>query len=97
MRPELGESYVVEGGLEAAKAVLSRILLGGNNWRKRNFKSEGGNLNKHRSCSMPVESFQNHVATDGSLFGVSGSWIACGWSIVQLDGADAWDVRHIGR
>ena len=34
---------------------------------------------------MPVEGFRNHVATDGSLLGVSDMWSACGWSAVQLD------------
>ena len=34
---------------------------------------------------MPVEGFRNHVATDGSLLGVSDMWSASGWSAVQLD------------
>ena len=37
------------------------------------------------SWGIPVEGFQNHVTTDGSLLGVSGKWGACGWSVVQLD------------
>ena len=40
---------------------------------------------KHKSKGIPVEGFQNHVATDGSLLGVSGKWGACGWSVVRLD------------
>ena len=40
---------------------------------------------EHQSWSTPVEDFWNHVATDGSLLGVSGRWSACGWSLVQLD------------
>ena len=46
------------------------------------------NLKKHKSWSMPVEGFWNHVATDGSLLRLSGKWGACGWvggSAVQLD------------
>ena len=49
-----------------------------------------------------VEGFDNHVATDGSLLGVTGKWCACGWSVVQLDhdeemcGPDARDVRNAG-
>ena len=40
---------------------------------------------KHRSWSMQVEGFRDHVATDGSLFGKTGKWGACGWAVVQLD------------
>ena len=35
--------------------------------------------------AFPVESYQNHLATDGSSLGVSGKWGACGCSVVQLD------------
>ena len=34
---------------------------------------------------MPVEGFRNHVATDGSVLGVSDRWGASVWSVVQLD------------
>ena len=34
---------------------------------------------------MQVEGFRGHVATDGSLLGKTGKWIACGWAVVQLD------------
>ena len=34
---------------------------------------------------MPVEGFRGHVATDGSLWEISGRWSACGWSVVQRD------------
>ena len=39
---------------------------------------------KHRSWSMPVEGFNSHVATDGSLLGRTVKWRACGWAVVQL-------------
>ena len=48
---------------------------------------------KQKSCAIPVEGFRNHVASDGSLMGVSGKWSARGCSVVQLD---AWDVRNAG-
>ena len=43
---------------------------------------------------MPVEGFRNHVATDGSLLGVSGTWGACGWSVVQLDHDEEMEPMH---
>ena len=46
---------------------------------KATCQSESGNLKR-----TTVESFRNHVATDGSLLGVSGK-CACGWSVVQMD------------
>ena len=39
----------------------------------------------HQCWSMKVEGFRGHVATDGSLFGKTGKWGACGWAVVQLD------------
>ena len=47
--------------------------------------SAGGSLRSTRSWGIPVEGFQIHVATDGSLLGASGKWGVCGWSVVQLD------------
>ena len=40
---------------------------------------------KQESLGMPAEYFKSHVATDGSLLGMAGTWGACGWSVVQLD------------
>ena len=40
---------------------------------------------KYKSWGLPAEGFRGHVATDGSLLGVTGKWSACGWSVVQLD------------
>ena len=40
---------------------------------------------KHQSWCMKVEGFRGQVATDGSLIGKTGKWIACGWAVVQLD------------
>ena len=49
---------------------------------------------------MPVACFWKHVATDGSLLGVSG-WSACDWSVVQLDHhaemANACDVPYVAE
>ena len=42
----------------------------------------------------PVEGFRNHVATDGSLLGVSGKRSACGWSVVQLGHDEEMGPRH---
>ena len=39
----------------------------------------------HQCWGMKVEGFRGHVATDGSLFGKTGKWRACGWAVVQLD------------
>ena len=33
---------------------------------------------------MPVDGFRDHVATDGTLLGFSGTWGACGW----------WQLAH---
>ena len=49
---------------------------------------------QHRSCSMPVEGFRNHVAADGSLFGVSGKWSACVCSVVQLGCDEEMEPMH---
>ena len=38
--------------------------------------------------------FRNHVATDGSLLGVSGKWSACGWSAVQRDHDEEMGPMH---
>ena len=40
------------------------------------------------------EGFRDHVATDGSLLGVSGKWCACGWSVVQLDHDEELGPMH---
>ena len=84
LRRETGHG---EGG------IMSQPLGGSGHLSVRMWESE-----KHRSWSMPFEGFRNHVATDGSWLGVSGSWSACGCSAVQLDheDANAWDVRNIG-
>ena len=41
-----------------------------------------------------VEGFRKHVASDGSLLGVSGKWGACGWSVVQLDHTEEMVPMH---
>ena len=43
---------------------------------------------------MPVEGFRNAVATDGSLFGVSGRWGASVWSVVQPDHDEDMGPMH---
>ena len=61
--------------------ILSAGTTGWKSWQSlRKWDSE-----KHRSWNMPVVGFQSHVASDGSLFGVSGRWSACGWSVAQPD------------
>ena len=32
-----------------------------------------------------MEGFRDHIAIDGSLKGVLGRDVACGWAVVQLD------------
>ena len=49
---------------------------------------------KHKRWDISVEGFGNHVATDGSLLGVSGKWSACGWSVVQLDHDEEMGPMH---
>ena len=43
---------------------------------------------------LPVEGFQGHVATDGSLLGIAGKWGACGWSAVHLDYDGELALKH---
>ena len=56
---------------------ISSYLLSGINWRKT-VCHVSQTMGKHRSWSMPVDGFRDHVATDGSLLRVAGPWCACG-------------------
>ena len=59
--------------------ILAAGTTGLKSWQSlRKWDSE-----KHRIWNMPVVGFENHVASDGSLFGVSGRWSACGWSVAR--------------
>ena len=71
-----------------------RIGIGTGSWKKNPLVSPEVGVGKHRSWSMPVEEFRNHVATDGSLVGVSGRWSACVWSLVQLDHDEEMGSKH---
>ena len=53
-------------------------------WEKSHLTVRRWESEKHKSWDIPVEGFWNHVATEGSLFRVSGKWSACGWSVVQM-------------
>ena len=54
-------------------------------WDRRHFITRKWESEQHKSWCMPAEGFKGHVATDGSLLGTAGKWIACGWSVVQQD------------
>ena len=49
---------------------------------------------KHRSWCMQVEGFRCHVATDGSVLGMTGKWRACCWAVVQLDYGEEMGPLH---
>ena len=49
---------------------------------------------KLKKTGFSAQGFRDHVATDGSLFGVAGKWGACGWSVVQLDHDEEKGLMH---
>ena len=49
---------------------------------------------KHKGWGIPAGRFREHVATDGSLLGVSGKWGACGRSVVPLDHHEEMGPMH---
>ena len=54
-------------------------------WNRGHYSVTKWKSEKHRSWCMPVEGFEGHVGTEGSLLGKTGKWRACGWAMVQLD------------
>ena len=65
----------------SGKEVFSRILCESQRNRGR-FSTKKWESEKHKSWSLPAESFKGRVATDGSLLGKAGKWRAGGWSVV---------------
>ena len=61
------------------RGITSHCLKEGK-WTKSHLMAKKWESEKHRSWSMPVEGFRNHVATDGSLLGESGRW-GCMWMV----------------
>ena len=43
-------------------------------WNRDHFSVKNWVSEKHKSWGLPAEGFQGHVATDGSLLGVTGKW-----------------------
>ena len=58
-------------------------------WKRCHLTVRRWESEKHKSWGIPIGGFGNHVATDGSLLGVTGKWSACGWLVVQLDHREA--------
>ena len=54
----------------------------------------GGNLRSMKVGPFHFGGFQNHVAADGSLLGVSDKWVRVR---MASDGANVWNVRHARR
>ena len=79
-KSETGSQRVLGTLKERCYVVSSRRKQ----WRKFHVSVRRWESDRHRSWGVPVEGL-GHVATDGSLFGVSGRWEACGRSVVQLD------------
>ena len=71
--------------VEERMEVAKRHPLGESQWNGGHFSVTKWESEKHRSWGMPVEGFEGHAATDGSLSGKIGKWGACGWAVVQLD------------
>ena len=87
-------------GMEVAKRCLTHPSCE-RRWNRGLFRLKRWESERHKSWGLQAEWFQGHVATDGSLIGVTGKWSACGWSVVQLDydgelGTFAWHVWHNG-
>ena len=75
-------------GTEAFRRIFSPGSIGG-----KAVCHVSQTMGKHRSWSMRVDGFRDHVATDGSLPGVAGPWCACGWTVVQLGHDEETGVR----
>ena len=76
-------------GMARSEAGYSGVLQkvgakGGKEWKWQRDIVAQWESERHRSWSMPVEGFNGHVATDGSLLGRTVKWRACGWAVVQL-------------
>ena len=63
-------------------------------WKKHHPTVRRWEPEKHNNWGIPIEGFWNHVATGGSLFGVSGKWGTCGWSVVQLGHDEEMERMH---
>ena len=68
-------------------STLNESQLNRGHFSEREWESE-----KHKSWSMPAEGF--NVAADGSLLGIVGKWVACGWVVVQLDFDEEMEPSH---
>ena len=79
------EGQDIKEKVEVAKKEITSLSLGEGQWERSHLTVRRWVSEKHQSWCIPVEDFRNHVATDGSLLGVSEKWSACGWSVVQLD------------
>ena len=77
------EGQDIKERLEVTKR--SHVVLSDGQWERSHLTERRWEPEKHKSWGIPVEGFRNHVATDGSLVGVSGKWRASGSSVVQLD------------
>ena len=64
---------------------ITSYPLGASKWRNSHLAVRRWESEEHWSCGMPVGAFRNHVTTKGSLLGVTSSWSASGWSVVQQD------------
>ena len=74
------ESQNVEGGLDVAERNHIELFWVTSAWRKSHLSVRRCESEQHKSWCMSVESFKDHVSTDGSLFGVECVWV----SVVQF-------------